>query len=72
VKIAENPESNKMYNEEIDIGNGEIRKIASGLKNKIPISDLENSLVVVLCNLKSKNLCGYPSHGMVRFISHFF
>ena len=26
---------------------------------------MENALVVVLTNLKSKNLAGFPSHGMV-------
>lgn len=65
VKIAENTESLKLFNEEIDIGNGEIRKIASGLKGLVPIEDLQDSLVLVLCNLKERVLCGWPSHGML-------
>lgn len=65
ISIHENTKSEKLYNEEIDIGNGEIRKIASGLKNKIPIEKLKDSLVVVLCNLKERNLCDWPSHGML-------
>jgi len=31
VEVWVNPESDKLYNEKIDLGNGEIRSIASGL-----------------------------------------
>lgn len=31
VDVWKNPESEKLYNEKVDIGNGEIRAIASGL-----------------------------------------
>jgi aminoacyl tRNA synthase complex-interacting multifunctional protein 1 len=31
VKVWKHPESEKLYCEEVDMGNGEIRKIASGL-----------------------------------------
>ena len=31
VKVYPNPQSDKLYNEEVDIGNGEVRNIASGL-----------------------------------------
>ena len=65
VSIVVNDQSEKLYNEEIDIGNGEIRKIASGLKGKVPIEDLKDSYVVVLCNLKPRALCGWVSHGMI-------
>lgn len=65
VNIFENTESEKLYNEEIDIGNGEIRKIASGLKTKVDIERLRDSHVIVLCNLKPKTLCGWTSHGML-------
>jgi methionine--tRNA ligase beta chain len=68
VKIVPNEESDKLYNEEIDIGNGEIRTIASGLKKRIPIEVLKDSMVIVLCNLKGRKLCNYFSHGMVRLI----
>jgi methionine--tRNA ligase beta chain len=67
VKIYPNEESDKLYNEEIDIGNGEIRTIASGLKRRIPIDVLMDSYVIVLCNLKGRKLCNYFSHGMVTF-----
>ena len=65
VSIEPNPEGEKLYNEEIDIGNGEIRKIASGLRGRVDINDLKDSLVVVIANLKKRNLKGWPSQGMI-------
>ncbi len=65
VSIHINEKSEKLYNEEIDIGNGEIRKIASGLKGRVNIEDLRDSLVIVLANLKARTLCDWPSHGMI-------
>jgi len=59
------PESTKLYCEKIDIGNGEIREIASGLQNFVPLETMQGAACVVLCNLKAKKLGGFPSHGMV-------
>lgn len=64
-KVWKHPESEKLYCEEIDIGNGEIRKIASGLQAFVTLERMTDALVVVLCNLKAKKLAGYESHGMV-------
>ena len=64
-KVWKHPESEKLYCEEIDIGNGEVRKIASGLQQYISLERMTDSLVVVLCNLKAKKLAGFESHGMV-------
>lgn len=65
VDVVKNPNSEKLYNEKIDIGNGEIRMIASGLQKFIPIEKVQDAMVVVLCNLKAKKLADYMSHGMV-------
>ena len=65
VNIFPNEQGDKLYNEEIDIGNGEIRKIGSGLREFVKIEDLKDSLVVVICNLRPKNLKGWKSHGMI-------
>jgi methionyl-tRNA synthetase len=65
VGVVKNPNSEKLYNELVDIGNGEIREIASGLQKFIPIEKVQDAMVVVLCNLKPKKLADYMSHGMV-------
>ena len=65
VEVFKNPNSDKLYNEKIDIGNGEIRCIASGLQKLVPIEQMQNALCVVLCNLKARKLADWMSHGMV-------
>jgi tRNA-binding EMAP/Myf-like protein len=40
VDVCVNPNSDKLYNEKVDIGNGEVREIASGLQKHIPIEQV--------------------------------
>ena len=42
-----------------------MREIASGLVYHYPVEEMQNRRVVVLCNLKARNLVGFKSHGMV-------
>lgn len=65
VEVWKHPDSEKLYCERIDIGNGEIREIASGVQTFIPLETMNQAMCVVLCNLKAKKLGGFPSHGMV-------
>jgi methionine--tRNA ligase beta chain len=66
VKVWPHEEAEKLYCEEIDLGPElKTRQIASGLRPFYEQKDLENATVVVLCNLKARNLVGFPSHGMV-------
>lgn len=69
-KVWEHPEAEKLYCEEIDVGEGEPRTIASGLRPYLKPEDMENRLVLVLCNLKERKLVGFPSHGMVLCASN--
>ena len=67
-KIVEawaNPNSDTIYNEKIDMGNGEIRTIASGLRAHITLENMQGAMVVVLCNLKPRKIADYESQGMV-------
>jgi aminoacyl tRNA synthase complex-interacting multifunctional protein 1 len=59
-------EADKLICEEIDIGEETgPRQIASGLRGYYNADDLEGQRVLVLSNLKSRKLVGFPSHGMV-------
>jgi glutamyl-tRNA synthetase len=69
-KVWEHPEADKLYCEEIDVGEGELRTIASGLRPYLKPEDMEDRLVLVLCNLKERKLVGFPSHGMVLCASN--
>jgi glutamyl-tRNA synthetase len=69
-KVWEHPEADKLYCEEIDVGEDEPRQIASGLRPFMQSEDMEGRLVLVLCNLKARKLVGFASHGMVLCASN--
>eukprot|EP00428_Durinskia_dybowskii_P042690 CAMPEP_0170270554 /NCGR_PEP_ID=MMETSP0116_2-20130129/35222_1 /TAXON_ID=400756 /ORGANISM="Durinskia baltica, Strain CSIRO CS-38" /LENGTH=634 /DNA_ID=CAMNT_0010521747 /DNA_START=81 /DNA_END=1985 /DNA_ORIENTATION=+ len=65
-KAWEHPEAEKLFCEEIDLGEETgPRQIASGLKEYYKVDDLIGRKVLVLANLKARKLVGFPSHGMV-------
>eukprot|EP00547_Thalassionema_nitzschioides_P002335 CAMPEP_0194224450 /NCGR_PEP_ID=MMETSP0156-20130528/37496_1 /TAXON_ID=33649 /ORGANISM="Thalassionema nitzschioides, Strain L26-B" /LENGTH=237 /DNA_ID=CAMNT_0038956021 /DNA_START=84 /DNA_END=797 /DNA_ORIENTATION=+ len=64
-------EADKLFCEEIDIGEESgPRQIASGLRAYYEVEDLEGQRVLVLANLKTRKLVGFPSHGMVLCASN--
>lgn len=69
-KVWEHPEADKLYCEEIDVGEDEPRMIASGLRPYLDTCDMEDRKVLVLCNLKARKMVGFPSHGMVLCASN--
>lgn len=71
VKAWEHEESEKLYCEEVDLGEETgPRKIASGLRHFYKLEEMQDRLVLVLANLKARNLAGFPSHGMVMCASN--
>eukprot|EP00979_Chaetoceros_neogracilis_P013168 scaffold3710_cov286-Chaetoceros_neogracile.AAC.25 len=69
-KVWVHPEADKLYCEEIDIGEDEPRQIASGLRPYMDAEDMEGRKVLVLCNLKARKMLGFASHGMVLCASN--
>ena len=69
VRAWHHEEADKLFCEEIDLGT-ETRQIASGLRPFYQTEDLQDRMVLVLCNLKKRNLVGFPSHGMVLCASN--
>jgi len=69
-KVWVHEEADKLYCEEIDVGEDEPRQIASGLRPYLSEEDLDGRMVLVLCNLKARKLAGFPSHGMVLCASN--
>lgn len=70
IRVWPHESADKLFCEEIDLGGGEVRQIASGLRPFCKDSDLQDRVVLVLCNLKKRNLVGFPSHGMVLCASN--
>ena len=70
IKAWEHESAEKLYCEEIDVGEDKPRQIASGLRPFYKLEEMQNRTVLVLCNLKPMNLVGFPSHGMVLCASN--
>eukprot|EP00531_Pseudo-nitzschia_arenysensis_P008131 CAMPEP_0116148090 /NCGR_PEP_ID=MMETSP0329-20121206/18144_1 /TAXON_ID=697910 /ORGANISM="Pseudo-nitzschia arenysensis, Strain B593" /LENGTH=234 /DNA_ID=CAMNT_0003644145 /DNA_START=86 /DNA_END=790 /DNA_ORIENTATION=+ len=65
-KVWEHPNATKLYCEEIDVGEeGGPRQIASGLRPHFSLEQMMGQRLLVVANLKAKNLVKFKSHGMV-------
>ncbi|GAB4825659.1 hypothetical protein Ancab_008532 [Ancistrocladus abbreviatus] len=69
LKAWTHPDADSLYVEEVDIGEPEPRIICSGLVNYIPLDHLQDAMVVVLANLKPRNMRGIKSCGMLMAAS---
>ncbi|KAF5197684.1 aminoacyl tRNA synthase complex-interacting multifunctional protein, partial [Thalictrum thalictroides] len=65
IKAWRHPEADTLYVEEVDLGEPEPRTICSGLVKYIPLDTLQDLNVVVLANLKPRNMRGVKSNGML-------
>lgn len=65
VEVSRHPDADSLYVEKIDLGEEEPRVVVSGLVNYVPIEEMQNRDVVVLCNLKPAKMRGIESKGMV-------
>ncbi|CAM8972441.1 unnamed protein product [Rhodiola kirilowii] len=69
LKAWRHEEAESLYVEEVDVGEAEPRIICSGLVKYIPLEQLQGSKVVVLANLKPRNMRGVKSSGMLMAAS---
>uniref|UniRef100_M4BIG3 tRNA-binding domain-containing protein n=1 Tax=Hyaloperonospora arabidopsidis (strain Emoy2) TaxID=559515 RepID=M4BIG3_HYAAE len=65
INVWKHETADKLYCEEIDVGEDAPRQIASGLVPHYTLEEMQDRRVLVLCNLKARNLVGFRSHGMV-------
>jgi aminoacyl tRNA synthase complex-interacting multifunctional protein 1 len=64
-KVWTHEKADKLYCEEIDVGEDEPRQIASGLRPHFSLEEMQGQRLLVMSNLKAKNLVGFKSNGMV-------
>jgi aminoacyl tRNA synthase complex-interacting multifunctional protein 1 len=64
-KVWVHESADKLYCEEIDVGEDQPRQIASGLRHHFTLEQMLGQRLIVISNLKPKNLVGFKSHGMV-------
>ncbi|KAK8684907.1 hypothetical protein V6N13_040921 [Hibiscus sabdariffa] len=70
IKAQKHPDADSLYVEEIDVGEAQPRTVVSGLVKYIPLEEMQNRLVCVLCNLKPATMRGIKSHAMVLAASN--
>jgi aminoacyl tRNA synthase complex-interacting multifunctional protein 1 len=63
--VRKHDTADKLYCEEIDVGEDVPRQIASGLVPYYTLDEMQGRKLIVVCNLKARNLVGFKSHGMV-------
>ncbi|CAL2241031.1 unnamed protein product [Prunus armeniaca] len=69
-KAQKHPDADSLYIQEIDVGEGQTRTVVSGLVKYIPIEEMQNRKVCVLCNLKPATMRGIKSQAMVLAASN--
>lgn len=70
VEVAMHPDADTLYVEKIDLGEAEPRTVVSGLAKFVPLEEMKDRNVAVLCNLKPAKMRGVESKGMVLCTSN--
>jgi methionyl-tRNA synthetase len=65
VSIERHPNAEKLYVEQVEMGNGEVRQVVSGLVPYLKEEELLGRIVVIVKNLKPATLRGKESKGML-------
>ena len=65
IRAWNHPDSDKLYCEEVDVGEEQPRQIGSGIRAFHTFDEMQGHRVCVLCNLKPRKLGGFPSNGML-------
>lgn len=65
VKVWPHPDADSLYCEEIDIGDGVIKKVITGVRKFVPLEEMQGRRVVVFTNIKPGKIRGMPSESMV-------
>jgi len=69
ISVEKHPDADSLYVEQIDVGEEKPRTVCSGLVRHMQPSDLDQKLVVILCNLKPAKMRGITSEAMVMCAS---
>ncbi|XP_059226535.1 aminoacyl tRNA synthase complex-interacting multifunctional protein 1 isoform X2 [Stomoxys calcitrans] len=69
IEVGRHPDADSLYLEKIDCGEEQPRTVVSGLVKYVPLEEMQNRMVVVLCNLKPAKMRGVTSEAMVMCAS---
>ncbi|KYO25823.1 tyrosine--tRNA ligase, cytoplasmic isoform A [Alligator mississippiensis] len=65
ISVEKHPDADSLYLEQIDVGEPTPRTVVSGLVQFVPEEQLQDRLVLLLCNLKPQKMRGVESQGML-------
>ncbi|XP_030644899.1 tyrosine--tRNA ligase, cytoplasmic [Chanos chanos] len=65
ISVDRHPDADSLYLEKIDVGEAEPRTVVSGLVAYVPKEELQDRMVVLLCNLKPQKMRGIESQAML-------
>ncbi|KAF9596611.1 hypothetical protein IFM89_012734, partial [Coptis chinensis] len=68
--VKKHPDVDSLYVQEIDVAEETPRTVVSSLVKYIPLEEMQNRKVCVLCNLKPVKMRGIQSHAMVLATSN--
>lgn len=60
---------NSNLSHQVDVGENKMRTVVSGLVRFVPVEEMQNRMVVLLCNLKPAKMRGVTSEAMVMCAS---
>lgn len=69
LEASKHPDADSLYVEKIDVGEPSPRTVVSGLVKFVPVEQMQNRMVVLLCNLKPAKMRGVTSEAMVMCAS---
>lgn len=64
-RVERHPNADRLYVEQVDLGNGDERVVVSGLVEHVPMEDLQDRQCIFICNLKPATLCKVLSSAML-------
>ncbi|XP_075854435.1 aminoacyl tRNA synthase complex-interacting multifunctional protein 1 isoform X1 [Microcebus murinus] len=69
ISARKHPDADSLYVEEVDVGETAPRTVVSGLVNHVPLEQMQNRMVILLCNLKPAKMRGIISQAMLMCAS---
>ncbi|CAL8078872.1 unnamed protein product [Calicophoron daubneyi] len=65
MEVSKHPDADSLYVEKVDLGEGRLRTVVSGLVKFVPIESMQNRVGIFLCNLKPAKMRGVESEAML-------
>ncbi|XP_068730883.1 aminoacyl tRNA synthase complex-interacting multifunctional protein 1-like [Montipora capricornis] len=70
LSVEKHPDADTLFVEEIDVGEELPRTVCSGLVGSVSLDELQDRMVIVMCNLKPVKMRGVTSQAMVMCSGH--